>query len=128
MWVVVPPHAMPRVSSSGPSVSEGCLGVRHDPVGQVRVGLDAARRDDLARRVDDARGLGGQRAGRADHRDPLALTPTSQRPDALRRDDLPVADHEIEHDRSLAQVRAAVNASDAHARAGRRRCHAVARS
>ncbi len=26
MWVVVPPHAMPRVSSSGPSVMEGCSG------------------------------------------------------------------------------------------------------
>ena len=114
MWVVVPPHAMPFVSSSGPRVIAGSLRMRHDPVGQVRVRLDAARRDDLPGRVDDAGALGGQRAGRADHRDALALTPTSQSTDALRRDDLPVADHEIEHGRSLAQVTRGRQRSRAH--------------
>ena len=102
--------------------------MRHDPVCQMGVGLDTAGRHDLARRVDDAGALGGERAGRADHRDPLPLHPDVPEPDALRRDDLPVADHEIEHEGSLAQVARGSQRSNAHASAGRRRCHAVARS
>ena len=73
MWVVVPPQAMPLVSSSGPSVTDGCSGCDMIDVREVRVRLDAARRHDLARGVDDARRLGGQRPGSRDRRDALAL-------------------------------------------------------
>ncbi len=117
----------------GPEGGRRLLGMRHDAVGEVRVGLDAAGGDDLPGRVDDARGLGGQRPRRSHHRDLLTAHAHVPLPHALRRDDLPVADHEVEHDRSLAQVAQAVkrirSTSRAHhASAGRRRCQAVARS
>jgi hypothetical protein len=75
----------------------------------MRVGFDSAGGDDLARRVDDAGPVGGQRAGRRHHRDLLAGNPDVPKANALRRDDLPVADQKIEHERSLAQVTRAVN-------------------
>ena len=69
--------------------------MRHDPVGQVRVGLDAARRDDLARRVDDARAVTRQGARQAHRDDLLALDADVPGAGALGCDDLSVGDHGV---------------------------------
>jgi hypothetical protein len=98
MWVVVPPQAMPTVSFLGAEGLGRRVRMRHDPVRQMRVGLDAARRHDLARHIDDARRRGGQRAGKRHRRDALAFDAHVPRADAVGGDDLSAANHEIEHD------------------------------
>ena len=66
------------------------------PVG-VHVWVDAAGDDELASGVHDAAGVAGQRAGRADGDDALALDTDLPGAHALGSHDLSTADHEIEH-------------------------------
>src|SRR5262249_52280482 len=98
MCVVVPPKSIPRVSSSGPSVSPGSSGWLMMAWARC-VCVDAAGDHALPGRIDDARGL--ERAWRTERRDALALNPEIPLPDAGRRHDATTTDHEIEHDRLL---------------------------
>jgi hypothetical protein len=81
-----------------------CVRMRHDSVGQMRVGLDATRRHDLAQCVDDACRRGGQRAGKRHRRDALAFDADVPGADAVGGNDLSAANHEIEHDGLLFSV------------------------
>ena len=78
--------------------------MRHDRVREVGVRLDAARRDDEARRVYDPGGLRGQGALGPQHRDAFVLHTHVPGANALGRHDTSAADHEIEHAPSLAQA------------------------
>src|SRR5215468_62735 len=84
------------------------LRVRHDAVGEMRVGLHAARGHDEAGGVDDLCRLAGQGPRSAQHRDAPVLDTHVPGPHALRRDDASATDHEIEHAPSLAQPAEAV--------------------
>ena len=63
----------------------------------MRVWVDTAGDDEFAGGVDDAAGVGRQRAGRRDGDDALALDTDVPGAHALWRHDLSTADHEIEH-------------------------------
>src|SRR6185503_7153914 len=98
-------------------------------------GLDAARRYDLARRVDDARGGGGQRAGKRHRRDALAFDAHVPGAGAVGCDDLSAANHEIEHDEPPLSEGASTAPSEPPLETGcagkpaleRRHAHALAR-
>ena len=75
---------------------EVVLGMHRDEVGEVRVRLDAARDDDLPRRVDHPSGL-RSRVVQADGDDALTLDSHVPPADALRRHDVASANHEIQH-------------------------------
>ena len=104
MWVVVPPQAMPRVSSSGPSVSEGVSGCDMMPWARWVCGSTPPGRHDEPGGVDDPGRVAGQRAGSAQHRDASVLHAHVPGAHTLGRDDASAADHEIEHAPSLAQA------------------------
>src|SRR5439155_7132443 len=70
--------------------------LHRDEVGKVRVRLDAARDNDLPRRVDHPPGL-RSRVGQADGDDALTLDSHVPPADALRRHDVASANHEIQH-------------------------------
>ena len=73
---------------------------RHERVRHVHVRIDAAGHDDLARRVDDARRIRvGQRAGRRDRGDRLALDGDIAPRHALRRHHVAAANDQVEHGR-----------------------------
>ncbi len=109
MWVVVPPNAIPRVSSSGPRVIGGLIGMAHDGVRKMSVRIDAARYDDEPCGIDDPRGARRQHAGRHHGRDAFTLDRDVPRPHALGRDHLPAAHDQINHGRSLTEPPPTVN-------------------
>src|SRR5262249_37261482 len=65
---------------------------------RVYVGIDPARNDQLARRIDDASDVIAERAGRRDGRDGLTLNRHVSHDDAVGRDDFSTPDHDVEHD------------------------------
>jgi len=67
-----------------------------DGVGEVSVGLDAARRHDEAGGVEDPDAVRRERAGERDGDDPLAGDADLPGADAVGRDHLAAPDHEIE--------------------------------
>ncbi len=68
-----------------------------DRPARVHMGVDAARDDQLAGRVDHAGTLRRQRARGGDGDDALAIDADVPRPHALGGDHLPTANEEIEH-------------------------------
>jgi len=85
----------------GPERDARLVGVAHDRVRQVRVGLDAAWGHDEPRRVEDPRARGGERARLRDDRDPLAADADVAEPRAAGGDDRAAAHHEVECHRSV---------------------------
>ena len=73
------------------------LGMAHDGVRQMRVGIDAPRHHDQPRGVEHPRRVRRQGAGVRHRRDALALDADVPRPDALRRDHLPASHDQIKH-------------------------------
>ena len=71
------------------------IGMTHDGVGQVRVGIDPARRHDQAGGVDHPRALARQRARQAQRDDLLALDADLPGAGALGSHDLSVGDHGV---------------------------------
>jgi hypothetical protein len=80
----------------GPQRLRRLLRVRHDRVREMGVGLHAARRDDLAGRVDDPRRARRQRPRRGNGGDTLAFHRDIPEAHALGSDHLSTANHEIE--------------------------------
>jgi len=79
-----------------PQRREILLGLHRDEVRQVRVRLDAARHDDLAAGVDHPPGLEPV-LRQAQRDDALSFDGHVPPADALRRDDVTPANHEIQH-------------------------------
>ena len=98
MWVVVPPQAMPTVSSSGPSVSDGASGCDMIPWARCAWGSTPPGATILPvasmTRADAVGSVPG--SATAAMRSPSM--PTSQAPTPVGGDDLSAANHEIEHD------------------------------
>ena len=121
MCVVVPPHAMPRVSSSGPRVRPGSSGWVRMAWARCVWGSTPPGATIRPDGVEDPGPVRRQRPGEREHGDALALDPDVPGAHALGVIDRAAADHEVErHAASVARASAGVNAARGRGRMGGR--------